>query len=91
MTPEREADIRRIIPYWTPTTAGTAIEDLLAEIDRLRKIPDKDLDGLIDEFMINGYPLNPEGMKRVMRGHFGPVWAEIDRLRDVLSKLLEGS
>jgi hypothetical protein len=35
MTPEREADIRRIIPYWTPTTAGTAIEDLLAEIDRL--------------------------------------------------------
>ena len=27
MTPEREADIRHIIPYWTPTTAGTAIED----------------------------------------------------------------
>jgi len=37
MTPEREADIRHIIPYWTPTTAGTAIEDLLAEIDRLRE------------------------------------------------------
>ena len=37
MTPEREADIRHIIPYWTPTTAGTAIEDLLAEINELRE------------------------------------------------------
>ena len=35
MTPEREAQIRGYSPHWAP---GSAIKDLLAEIDRLRKI-----------------------------------------------------
>ena len=35
MTPEREAQIREYSPHWAP---GSAITDLLAEIDRLRKI-----------------------------------------------------
>jgi len=96
MTPEREAEIRE----WTAQKQHCEFygshwlmaSDLLAEIDRLRAIPDKDLDRLIDEFMLNGYPLNPDDMKAEMHKHFGPMWAKCNSLmatRDGLWEMYE--
>jgi len=96
MTPEREAEIRE----WTAQKQHCEFygshwlmaSDLLAEIDKLRAIPDKDLDGLIDEFMLNGYPLNPDDMKAEMHKHFGPMWAKCNSLmatRDGLWEMYE--
>ena len=35
---------------------------------------DKDLDGLVDEFAVNGFPLDGDKFRETLRQHFGPVF-----------------
>jgi len=45
---------------------------------------DKDLDGLVEEFAVNGFPLDGDEFRETLRQHFGPVFNSLrERVKEL--------
>ena len=61
----------------TEENATYSYRNLLVTSNLIKLIEDKELDGLIDEFATNGFPLDGDQFRETLRQHFSPVFHKL--------------